>query len=96
MINWLGMIAVGGALENMALIALATYPPILGFCLVFMVITNVSTAFYSIPLLAHFYRFGYAFPIKNLADASNTIIFNTHNTMGRTSVSSSRGSRGSR
>ncbi|KAK9314460.1 hypothetical protein V1522DRAFT_443412 [Lipomyces starkeyi] len=81
--NWLGMIAVGGALENMVLIALATYPPILGFCLVFMVIINVSTAFYSIPLLAHFYRFGYAFPIKNLADASKTIIFNMRNTMGR-------------
>ncbi|KAK9388516.1 hypothetical protein V1515DRAFT_578840 [Lipomyces mesembrius] len=43
----------------------------------------MSTAFYSIPLLDHFYRSATAFPIKDLADASKTIIFTMHNAIGR-------------
>ncbi|KAK9366297.1 hypothetical protein V1509DRAFT_583516 [Lipomyces kononenkoae] len=82
MINWLGMAAVGGACENVALIAVVTYPPLMGFWLIFMVISNVSAAFYAIPLQAGIYRYGYAFPIKNICDAIKTILFNTKNTMG--------------
>ncbi|KAK9475882.1 hypothetical protein V1514DRAFT_338675 [Lipomyces japonicus] len=83
MLNFIGMLAVGGTCENMALIAFAIYPPLVGLCLICVVITNVSVAFYSIPLQAKFYRYGYAFPIKNLSDAFKTVIFNTKNTMGR-------------
>ncbi|KAK9476466.1 hypothetical protein V1514DRAFT_285232 [Lipomyces japonicus] len=83
MLNWLGMIAVGGACENMALIAFATFPPIISFCLIFMVITNVSTSFFPITLQAKIYRYGYAFPIHNLAEAMRTTLFNTKNYMGR-------------
>ncbi|KAK9234127.1 hypothetical protein V1525DRAFT_435915 [Lipomyces kononenkoae] len=82
MINWLGMAAVGGACENVALIAVVTYPPLVGFWLIFMVISNVSVAFYAIPLQAGIYRYGYAFPITNICEAVKTILFNTKNTMG--------------
>lgn len=83
MTNYLGMLAMGIFLENLALICIATYPPILGFGLICTVISNISPAFYSIPLQNVFYRYGYALPIKNLADATRTIMFNTHNTLGR-------------
>ncbi|KAK9376494.1 uncharacterized protein V1513DRAFT_249331 [Lipomyces chichibuensis] len=82
MINWLGMAAVGGACENIALIAVATYPPLIGFWLIFMVISNVSVAFFAIPLEAGIYRYGYAFPIKNICDAVKTVLFNTKDTLG--------------
>ncbi|KAK9321772.1 hypothetical protein V1517DRAFT_277419 [Lipomyces orientalis] len=82
MINWLGMASVGGACENVALIAIATYPPLVGFWLIFIVISNVSVAFYAIPLEAGIYRYGYAFPIANICDAVKTVLFDTKNTMG--------------
>ncbi|KAK9463421.1 uncharacterized protein V1516DRAFT_667720 [Lipomyces oligophaga] len=82
MINFIGMVAVGGASENVALLAIATYPPLLGFWLIFIVISNVSVAFFSIPLEPAFYKYGYAFPIKNVCDALKTIFFGTKNTMG--------------
>ncbi|KAK9314459.1 hypothetical protein V1522DRAFT_458758 [Lipomyces starkeyi] len=82
MINWLGMAAVGGACENVALIAVVTYPPLIGFWLIFMVISNVSVAFYAIPLEAGIYRYGYAFPIKNICDAIKTVLFNTKDMLG--------------
>ncbi|KAK9245678.1 hypothetical protein V1506DRAFT_233307 [Lipomyces tetrasporus] len=82
MINWLGMASVGGACENVALLAIATYPPLVGFWLIFIVISNVSVAFYAIPLEAGIYRYGYAFPIKNICDAVKTVLFDTKNTMG--------------
>ncbi|KAK7204772.1 hypothetical protein BZA70DRAFT_267977 [Myxozyma melibiosi] len=83
MTNYLGMLSVGIFLENLALICISTFPPILGFGLICTVISNISPAFYSIPLQHRFYRYGYALPIKNLADATRTIMFDTHNTMGR-------------
>ncbi|KAK9449147.1 uncharacterized protein V1518DRAFT_417273 [Limtongia smithiae] len=81
--NWLGMMAVGTLLENLALFCIATYPPMLGFGLIFIVISNIASAFYSIPLQNVFYRYGYGYPIKNLADATRTILFDTRNVMGR-------------
>ncbi|KAK9450051.1 uncharacterized protein V1518DRAFT_437644 [Limtongia smithiae] len=83
MINWIGMTSVGGACENVALVAIATFPPLLGFWMIFMVISNVAPAFFSIKLLPAFYRYGYAFPIKNVCDALKTVLFGTRNTMGR-------------
>ncbi|KAJ8104347.1 hypothetical protein POJ06DRAFT_18368 [Lipomyces tetrasporus] len=82
MITFLGMAAVGGASENIALICVATYPPLVGFWLIFMVISNVSPAFYAIELEPALFKYGYAFPIPNVAEAFKTILFNTKNRMG--------------
>ncbi|KAK9446731.1 uncharacterized protein V1518DRAFT_423386 [Limtongia smithiae] len=82
MINFIGMSAVGGALENVALIFIAVAPPLVGFWLIFIVISNVSVAFYSIPLMPGIYKYGYAFPIKHVCDALKTILLGTKNTMG--------------
>ncbi|KAK9491015.1 hypothetical protein V1508DRAFT_232156 [Lipomyces doorenjongii] len=82
MIMFLGMTAVGGASENIALICVATYPPLVGFWLIFMVISNSSPAFYSIELEASFFKYGYAFPIHNVADAFKTVLFNTKSNIG--------------
>lgn len=61
-VNWIGMIALGLACENVAMII---GQPWTAFWLIFWVITNVSTSFYSITLAPGFYRWGYAWPLHN-------------------------------
>lgn len=61
MLNWVGMTALGLPSENMAMI-LGT--PYASLWLVFWVITNVATSFYSIVLESDFYRWGYAWPLN--------------------------------
>lgn len=62
MINWIGMIALGLASENVAMVV---GQPWMAFWLIFWVITNVSTGFYNITLAPHFYYWGYAWPLHN-------------------------------
>jgi hypothetical protein len=62
MVNWVGMIAFGLACEN---VAMFIGQPWTALWLIFWVITNVSTAFYSIDLAHRFYCYGYAFPLHN-------------------------------
>lgn len=60
MLNYWGMIALGLACENMAMLI---GQPWTGLWLIFWVITNVSTAFYDIDIEPRFYYWGYAFPL---------------------------------
>ena len=60
MINFVGMIALGLACENVAMII---GQPWTAMWLIFWVITNVSTAFYAIELSPRFYYWGYAWPL---------------------------------
>jgi len=62
MVNWVGMSSFGLASENMAML-LGT--PWTALWLIFWVISNVATGFYSLPLAAGFYRWGYAWPMHN-------------------------------
>ena len=62
MINYVGMIALGLACENVAMIV---GMPWTAFWLIFWVISNVSTSFYSITLAPRFYYWGYAWPLHN-------------------------------
>ncbi|ODV93340.1 hypothetical protein PACTADRAFT_51941 [Pachysolen tannophilus NRRL Y-2460] len=78
MFSYLTMAAVGGANENVALICFATYPPVLGFWLLGFVIINISPTFAPLALCPHFYRYGYAFPIHNSAEATKVVLFNTY------------------
>ncbi|KAA8917070.1 hypothetical protein TRICI_000742 [Trichomonascus ciferrii] len=84
MINFLGMSAVGGANENMSLVLFAYFPPALGFWLLFWVISNISPAYGPIQLCPKFYRYGYAFPIYNILEATRVVLCDTtKRTLGR-------------
>lgn len=60
MINWVGMTALGLACENVAMLL---GQPWTAIWLIFWVITNVSTAFFSIDLSPAFFKWGYAWPL---------------------------------
>ncbi len=62
MLNFVGMAAVGLACEN---VAMALGQPWTAMWLIFWVITNVTTAFYSLDLSPRFYYWGYAWPLHN-------------------------------
>jgi hypothetical protein len=62
MLNFFGMVALGLACENVAMVVGA---PWMGMWLIFWVITNVSTSFYDIEIAPGFYRWGYAWPLHS-------------------------------
>lgn len=62
MLNFFGMMALGLACENVAMVVGA---PWMGLWLIFWVITNVSTSFYDIEIAPAFYRWGYAWPLHS-------------------------------
>ena len=62
MINWIGMIALGLACENVAMIV---GQPWTAMWLIFWVISNVATSFYALDLTPKFYYWGYAWPLHN-------------------------------
>ncbi|RAR10373.1 mnng and nitrosoguanidine resistance protein [Stemphylium lycopersici] len=79
MLNFCGMVALGLACENMAMIV---GMPWMGLFLIFWVITNVSTAFYDIEIAPAFYRWGYAWPLHSIVEGSRTILFDLHSRLG--------------
>ena len=62
MLNFVGMAALGLACEN---VAMALGQPWTAMWLIFWVIINVTTAFYSLDLSPRFYYWGYAWPLHN-------------------------------
>jgi len=78
-LNFIGMIALGLACENVAMIV---GQPWTGLWLIFWVITNVSTSFYDIDLEPRFYYWGYAWPLHSIVEASRHILFGLHNRLG--------------
>lgn len=46
------------------------------------VITNVSTGFYDIDIEPAFFRWGYAWPLHNVVEASRQILFGLHSRIG--------------
>lgn len=97
MLNWVGMIALGLACENVAMVV---GMPWASLWLIFWVITNVSTSFYAIDLEPHFFYWGvsfvfwftsmtmhadcfqYAWPLQHIVQASRTIIYDTKSHIG--------------
>jgi hypothetical protein len=69
MLNFFGMIAVGVACENVAMI-IGT--PWTAMWLIFWVISNVSTSFYALDLAPTFYHWGYAWPLHNSTSLPHT------------------------
>jgi hypothetical protein len=60
MLNWVGMAALGLPSENMAMILGMPYA---SMWLIFWVISNVATGFYSLDLAPGFFAWGYAWPL---------------------------------
>lgn len=79
MINWVGMSALGLACENVAMLI---GQPWTAMWLIFWVITNVSTSFYSLDLAPRFYYWGYAWPLHNIVEASRGLLFGLHSRIG--------------
>lgn len=95
MLNFFGMIALGLACENVAMVVGA---PWMGLFLIFWVITNVSTSFYDIEIAPAFYRWGYAWPLHSskfpfichrdeadkalVVEGSRQILFGLHSRIG--------------
>ncbi|MCJ1312606.1 hypothetical protein MMC25_006280 [Agyrium rufum] len=79
MINFVGMIALGLACENVAMII---GNPWTAFWLIFWVITNVSTSFYPIELEPRFFYWGYAWPLHNIVEATRTTLYDLHSRLG--------------
>ncbi len=75
---FLTMSAVGGANENMALFLIPVFPPVLGFWLLFWVISNISPTFFPIAGLNRVYRYGYAFPLHNASEIFKVIFNNSY------------------
>ncbi|KAL8694842.1 MAG: hypothetical protein Q9218_000601 [Villophora microphyllina] len=79
MINYIGMIALGLACENVAMVI---GQPWTAMWLIFWVITNVSTSFYSLDLTPKFFYWGYAWPLHNIVEASRSTLFQLHSRIG--------------
>ncbi|KAL8807938.1 MAG: hypothetical protein Q9182_000404 [Xanthomendoza sp. 2 TL-2023] len=79
MINFVGMMALGLACENVAMVI---GQPWTAMWLIFWVITNVSTSFYSLDLAPKFYYWGYAWPLHNIVEASRSTLFQLHSRIG--------------
>ena len=79
MLNWIGMAALGLACENVAMLI---GQPWTALWLVFWVITNVSTGFYSLELAPSFFKWGYAWPLRQIVYASRTLLFSTNDRLG--------------
>ncbi|KAI0167559.1 MNNG and nitrosoguanidine resistance protein [Pestalotiopsis sp. NC0098] len=79
MVNFVGMIALGLACENVAMLV---GQPWTALWLIFWVISNVATAFYTIDLAPGFFKWGYAWPLHNIVEASRSILFDLHSRIG--------------
>ncbi|KAH6707418.1 MNNG and nitrosoguanidine resistance protein [Verticillium dahliae] len=79
MLNFSGMCALGIACEN---VAMMIGQPWTALWLIFWVITNVSTSFYSMDLAPGFYHWGRAWPLHQVVEASRHILFDLHSRIG--------------
>ncbi|KAI5862455.1 hypothetical protein GGS23DRAFT_101126 [Durotheca rogersii] len=79
MVNFIGMNALGIACEN---VGMMIGQPWTAAWLIFWVITNVSAAFYSLDLAPGFFRWGYAWPLHHIVQASRQILFDLHSQIG--------------
>ncbi|PBK61691.1 hypothetical protein ARMSODRAFT_623483 [Armillaria solidipes] len=79
MVNFVGMLSVGLALEAMITLLTIRFMP---FFMILWIISNVSVCFMPIEVLPNIYRYGYAMPFYNVSGAVRTILFGTKNELG--------------
>lgn len=84
MTNFLTMWAVGAMNEVMGMILIVYYPPLVGFWMLFWVISNISPTFSPMAVCPKFYRYGYGMPIHASYEITKVIFFDTYKgAMGR-------------
>ncbi|RDL39954.1 Uncharacterized protein BP5553_04294 [Venustampulla echinocandica] len=79
MLNFVGMTAFGLACENVVMVV---GQPWTDLWLIFWLVTNAATSFYSITLAPGFFRWAYAWPLYNIVQATRTILFDLHSKIG--------------
>ncbi|KAJ7739611.1 hypothetical protein B0H16DRAFT_1891055 [Mycena metata] len=79
MLNWVGMLACGLALEAMITLLTPRFAP---FFLILWIISNVSVSVFPLPVLPDIYRYGYVSPFYNISRAVRSIVFGTKNDVG--------------
>ncbi|KAK0184308.1 hypothetical protein F5146DRAFT_245768 [Armillaria mellea] len=79
MVNFVGMLSVGLALEAMITLLTIRFMP---FFMILWIISNVSVCFMPLAVLPNVYRYGYAMPFYNVSGAVRTILFGTKNELG--------------
>jgi len=79
MANWMGMCALGFAMEAMITVLTPAFAP---FFLVLWIISNVSVSFFPIEMLPRVFRYGYAMPFYNVSRTVRAVIFGTRNQIG--------------
>ncbi|KAJ6480684.1 hypothetical protein C8R47DRAFT_596020 [Mycena vitilis] len=79
MLNWMGMLACGLALESVITLLTIRFVP---FFLIVWIISNVAVCVFPLQVLPKVYRYGYAFPFYNISNAVRSIIFRTKNEVG--------------
>ncbi len=72
MLNFVGMMALGLACEN---VAMFVGQPWAGLWLIFWVISNVSTGFYDLQIEPGFYQWGLAWPLHSVVEGSRMLLF---------------------
>ncbi|KAG5421491.1 hypothetical protein I9W82_000582 [Candida metapsilosis] len=77
-ISFLTMCAVGLATEIMGMYIIPWYPPLLGFWLIFWVISNIAPTYTAMALTNNFFRYGYAMPVHNSYEATKTVFFDVY------------------
>ncbi|KAF8809225.1 hypothetical protein BYT27DRAFT_7094861 [Phlegmacium glaucopus] len=80
MLNWIGMLSVGLALESLITILTTRYIP---FFMLLLIIANVSVCIFPIEILPRIYHYGYGAPFFNVSQSIRTIVFGTKNTLGQ-------------
>ncbi|KAF8878034.1 hypothetical protein CPB84DRAFT_1794502 [Gymnopilus junonius] len=79
MLNWMGMLSVGLALESLITVLGPKWIP---FFMIGWIIVNVSVCVFPIDVLPKFFRYGYAVPFYNISNSIRSITFGTKNTLG--------------
>ncbi|KAI3338385.1 hypothetical protein F4824DRAFT_459062, partial [Ustulina deusta] len=79
LVNFLGMLALGITCDNAVMVLGQRWAAL---WLIFWMMTNVSTAFYTIELAPAFFRWGRAWPLQHVVQATRQIIFDLKSEIG--------------
>lgn len=82
MINFMAMMALGGATENILGVITTVFMPGAGYWVLFWIALNSATSFSPLELSPGVFKIGLALPVHNAQQAVRTVIFDTKSNMG--------------
>lgn len=81
-LNFVGIMALGLACENASMfLSTLSATPYSSLFILFWLVANASVSLYPIELANPFYRYGYAMPMKQMVEASKTLILGTRSNL---------------